>query len=321
MFEWSLSAIAARHVDMSTAHSHPRGGRSPRPRLLPTHRRFATTGRISLSSTLVAVPSAKFRDCSSICASAHPGISPLLLAYEPESTHVPQLLGQGLNNLIARHGGLTATQELVDEQELIVTCQKLLTQDIFGLEKYLATWGVCVHETNITSTDSKAQAMEELEAFLEHIDCHGTIIPAISLVADELLMNAIFNAPIEGGVRKYSTIDRSHPLVLGPAEQVRFRYACDGKYVAVSVSDNFGSLDREVVIRYLEQAFIGKRAQIEQKQGGAGIGLYLVFNSITQLVFNIEEDQQTEVIAMFYIRSGARTFRTSGRSLNLFFLR
>ena len=57
---------------------------------------------------------------------------------------------------------------------------------------------------------------------------------------------------------------------------------------------------------------------MEDKDGGAGLGLFMVLNSITQLTFNIEQGKRTEAIASFYIRSGARAFKSSGRSLNLF---
>jgi len=46
----------------------------------------------------------------------------------------------------------------------------------------------------------------------------------------------------------------------------------------------------------------------------------MVFNSITQLCFNIDQGKRTEVIALFYVRGGARAFKLSGRSLNIFVL-
>ncbi|MCA9667504.1 MAG: hypothetical protein KC503_18015 [Myxococcales bacterium] len=250
-------------------------------------------------------------------------ISSLLVSYEVESPLLLELLrGEGLNHLIARHGGLTASQELIDEAELIVTCQKLVRKDIFGLDKYISTWGVKVHEQVLTRAEQKHDALTQLDAFLHRLDCHGSIVPAISLVADELLMNAIFNAPRdEAGKGKYVDIDRAQPLALDDHEHVTFRYACDGRYVALSVSDNFGSLDRDVIMRYLERCFLGSQGVIEEKRAGAGLGLFMVFNSITQLSFNIDQGKRTEVIALFYVRGGARAFKLSGRSLNIFMLR
>jgi hypothetical protein len=66
---------------------------------------------------------------------------------------------------------------------------------------------------------------------------------------------------------------------------------------------------------------MGDVAEVEYKKGGAGLGLYMVVHSITQLVFNIQANNATEVIAAFYVRSGLRAFRSSGLSLNLFLLR
>jgi CheY-like chemotaxis protein len=230
------------------------------------------------------------------------------------------LATKSLNNLIAKHGGVAATSELIDESEVIVTCHKLFRHDIFGLEKYLTTWGIQIHELSIDGTESKGTVLGELEGFLDAIDCYGTVKNSVLLVADELVMNAIFNAPRDAAGRpKYATLDRSQPLVLEPAERATFRYACDGRHIALSVADRFGSLDRDVIIRYLQRCFAGGPAEVEEKEGGAGLGLHMVFNSITQLTFNVHAGVSTEVIAMFYVRSGSLAFKTSGRSLNMFY--
>ncbi len=134
-------------------------------------------------------------------------------------------------------------------------------------------------------------------------------------------MNAIFNAPRKpDGSAKYVDMNREQ-LSLEPQEHATLRFACDGRYVALSVTDPFGSLDRDVIVKYLQRCFSEGPAEMEEKEAGAGLGLFMVFNSITQLTFNIHIGHATEVVALFYIRSGARAFRASGRSLNIFALR
>jgi hypothetical protein len=233
------------------------------------------------------------------------------------------LTSHDLNNVIAKHGGVAASSEMIDETELIVTCQKLFNEDIFGIEKYLPSWAIKIYEHKIKSTEQKRQIIDELEEYLLRIDCFDAVKNAVLLVADELIMNAIFNAPrdIEGNP-KYADLDRADRLDLEPNETVTFRYACDGKNIALSVKDQFGSLDRDVILEYLKRGFRDEGpAEIEEdRKGGAGLGLYLVFSSITQLTFNIHAGVSTEVIAMFYARSGGRAFKASGRSLNLFVL-
>jgi hypothetical protein len=246
----------------------------------------------------------------------------LIVSNDHENAFFRELLSSlNLNNIIAKHGGVSASSEMIDETELMVTCQKLFHHDIFGIEKYLATWAIKIYEHEVTSTEDKRSLISELENYLDLIDCYGAIKNAVLLVADELIMNAIFNAPRDAqGHPKYRDVDRHRPLKLEPHERVKFRYACDGRYIAMSVADQFGSLDRDVILKYLQRCFSGGPAEMEEKKAGAGLGLYMVFNSITQLTFNIQAGVSTEVIAMFYARSGARAFKASGRSLNIFVL-
>lgn len=225
-----------------------------------------------------------------------------------------------VDHFIGRHAGMSPNQDIIDETELIVTCKKLFANDYFGLEKYLSSWGVLIHEVSIGSTDEKIQAVGQLENFLNRIDCASAIAPAVGLVAAELLMNAIFSAPRQlDGRPKYAPLDRANPLALEEQERCTFSWGCDGRNLGIAVRDSFGSLTRREIVRYLGPSFAGAPGEMEFKEGGAGLGLYMCFNSVTQFIFNISAGRCTEAIALFYIRSGARAFRGSARSLNLFF--
>lgn len=247
----------------------------------------------------------------------HEDVIALLTSHDHESPIVKDsLTSKNINNLIAKHGGVAASSEHIDETELVVTCQKLLRHDIFGLDKYLTTWGINFNERTITGTASKDEATAELEDYLERLDCFKPVTRAAMLAANELIMNAMFDAPRDAdGHPRYADRDRAQPLELEPHEHATLTYACDGRNVALAVKDPFGSLDREVLIKYLQGYF----AEKEEDPPGGGLGLYLVFNSITQLTFNIQAGVATEVIASFYVHGGAHGFSHSGRSLNVFY--
>jgi hypothetical protein len=259
--------------------------------------------------------------------SSHQEIICLLLAHDTNSPFIRDLINtRPLNNLIAKQGGISSiakqggAAERIDETELIVTCQKLYERDIFGLEKYISTWGVEIHDREVTSSADKRTAIRELRGYLDALDTFQSIRDAVIWVADELLMNAMFNAPRDGeGNAKYVDHDRSN-LQLEPHEEVSFRYCCNGRFIAVSAADRFGSIDREVMLRYINRCLATQVEIEEQREAGAGLGLYIIFNSITQLAFNIEVGISTEVVALFYVRAGPRAFNESGKSLNIFLL-
>ena len=251
----------------------------------------------------------------------HPAGLILLLSSELGNEEIiDQLVSARIHNLIGKHVGLAASRDCIDEAELIATVDKLLRSDIFGIDRYLPP-RVCVHSHRLERSTQRQEMLEELGAFLSKIDCYRSIEPMILTVADELLMNAVFSAPRDArGNPKYELVERNRDFVLQDNEHVDFRYACDGRSVFVSVADQFGSLEWESLVGYLGSGFLKEKATLREGGGGAGIGLYMIAHSITQLVFNIHKNVRTEVIASFYVRSGLRAFRESGQSLNLFVL-
>jgi hypothetical protein len=246
--------------------------------------------------------------------------TPVLMLSRDLSPNVARtILESDVNHLVAKHGVVSVSRDLVDETELIVTCRKLITGELFGLEQYLALPGLDIHQYELKSSAERSSALDSLEAFLRELDLQQAMNTVILTVADELMMNAVYSAPRDDlGRPKYEHLDRRSQFDLTDKERVLLRYGCDGRNVVLSVNDNFGALAREMIFKYIGSGLFKEKGVIEQKDGGAGLGLHLVFNSISQLVFNVDRGRRTEVIAGFYVRSGFRGLRASGQSLNLF---
>jgi len=243
----------------------------------------------------------------------------LVLCRELSGTIADLILDGDVDHVVAKHGGVSVARDIIDETELIVTCEKLISGDIFGLERYLSLRELDIHEHTVDHAGKRQAVLDHFDSFLEAIDCYRGLRAVILTVADELLMNAIFSAPRDANGRpKYDLRDRSDRFLLEPNEHVTFRYGCDGKNVVMSVADKFGSLDRALLLEYLGAGLRQEKGKIATKTSSAGLGLHLVINSITQLIFNVEVGKKTEVIASFFVRNGIRGFRASGQSLNLF---
>jgi hypothetical protein len=249
--------------------------------------------------------------------------SVVLLSSSADKSALLSLIQQNeIGNLVAKHGAIRAVYPMLDERELLVTCEKVLRRNIFGIEKYVGSWGVVLHQVTLDRLSQKADLLGGFESYLTALDVPETVMQGIITVAEELVLNAVIHAPRNAdGSAKYEHIGPRPDLMLAPGEEVTVRYGCDGQRLMVSVSDNFGRLEKTTLRNYLVRAFEGTQLRTEDKASGAGLGLSMSLRSIHQLIFNIQDQLRTEVIAGWYLRvNSAGEFRQVGKSLNVFWL-
>jgi hypothetical protein len=195
-----------------------------------------------------------------------------------------------------------------DDSELVITTVKLVRKDIFGLEKYLA-WGVLVHEREVAGYEEKREALLEVADYAKEAGARRQTVARIESVADELLMNALYDAPaVRFGVRP--RIGERSRAGLGPMghERALVRYACDGRYFALSVRDNYGELTKDAILDNLARARAERgtpRLAAEEGQG-AGLGLYFILSSVTRFIANIDPGRTTEVVCLFDLKATGR---------------
>jgi hypothetical protein len=202
-----------------------------------------------------------------------------------------------------------------DDEEFIVTATKALRGEMFGLQKYFP-WGVTAFSMVVKSYEEKTKAIEILMAYANLAGVRGPVRDRIQLVCDELMMNALYHAPVdEKGNEKFAGKTLKELSQLPEVSPIEVRYACSGRYFGVSVRDGVGSLKRERALEYLRKA--QATAAIESKSTGAGLGLVSVLRSVSKLVFNIEPNGSTEVIALFDMELFGKG-KVGARSLHLF---
>jgi hypothetical protein len=217
-----------------------------------------------------------------------------------------------VRNLIAKN------DEPLDPDELIVTSSKMLRRDIFGLDKYLM-WGVEPYRLEIPESRFKMDYVHRVAEYARRLGCNERIVEMVETVVDELITNAIYNAPRDrDGNAKYAKMSRRDPVVLEPHEVGTLEFACDGNHIAVSQSDPFGALTHDTIVSYLNRCLVKGPQQISDASGGAGIGLYRVFQSLSKFIINIEPGVKTEVISLIDLRLSMKQFRQLPKSFHIF---
>jgi hypothetical protein len=185
-----------------------------------------------------------------------------------------------------------------EPEDFIVTVTKLLHGQVFGLQKYFP-WGVTLYNMEIAGYEEKVKAIDVLNAYAELAGARGPVRDRMALVAEELMINAMYHAPVdENGKPLYQHLPRKEMSGKTFDRGVKVACASNGQLFAVAVRDAYGSLDKETVVKFLSKG-TQKSLTPEQKESGAGLGLVTALKNANKLVFNLAPGSGTEVIALF----------------------
>ncbi|MFC1609642.1 PilZ domain-containing protein [Myxococcota bacterium] len=127
---------------------------------------------------------------------------------------------------------------------------------------------------------------------------------------DELVTNAIFDAPVDEAGHRTNLGSPPHHRVRSP-KPIQVHFAVDGEHAAIHVRDNYGSLTPEVIIDAL-YCWYDQRRQPTNK----GLGLFMLLQESSRLVFNIDPGHFTEVIILRRLER-RREFAASAPTLNI----
>ena len=202
---------------------------------------------------------------------------------------------------------------VLDDEEglatIAVIVQKFVSGDLFGIEKYLPA-GTMVQLTRLRDYKGRTAAIDEVLAYAEKVGVRSKIRSAIAQVCEELLMNALYDAPADAdGKAIFAEVELKARLEKLSPRPVSIRYAATEAGFAVSVRDRFGRLDKATVLRYIDKC-LHSSDQIDRKVYGAGLGIYFIASAATQFVLNVAPGMATEVVCTFDRKVARGTLRT-----------
>ncbi|TNF31551.1 MAG: hypothetical protein EP319_01770 [Deltaproteobacteria bacterium] len=148
-------------------------------------------------------------------------------------------------------------------------------------------------EVKIQDSSKISETIRETLGQIEFDNCFSQIKDNLSQLINELLYNALFNAPTDdAGEQQFLEQDRKDHVSLDAAKAATLKIFNSEERIFTSVVDHYGSITKEVI-----DAHISKN-EVSDKAGGAGIGLSLIYNNSHELIFVVEPGVQTEVISV-----------------------
>lgn len=200
----------------------------------------------------------------------------------------------------------------LDVLTIATIAKKWLTGDIFGIEKYLPA-GTPVSYARILDFEGRGLAVQTVLEYAERQKMRRQVRGAIGSACEELLMNALYDAPVDAFGKSVFANVEPHQRTQQPSPRpVSIRFAATDQLFAIAVRDRFGRLAKNTIISYLEKC-ISRPNQIDRKIQGAGLGLYLVASAASSYVVNVAYGVATEVVCTF-----DRGVKTSLRLVGVF---
>jgi len=186
-----------------------------------------------------------------------------------------------------------------------------ITPKATGLERFFPNpSATLVQKIQLGLSTHKKPAVEAVRNFLIKMGTAERLATQIARACDELLMNAIFDAPVlKDGTRYRRDGDRSKAFEIEGGVTIAFAEA--ETYAAISISDNHGSLNREQIMFSLQKDYQQKAYPVRNSVASPALGVHSIVKSGLSLLFFARPKLNTEVILFFPKVSNYREFQKS----------
>jgi hypothetical protein len=181
------------------------------------------------------------------------------------------------------------------------------------LSAYL-DWGFSAQDIEVRGSRDRDAATGKIHDFVAALGVPRRVAEMFAELGEELLMNAMYDAPVDAAGRPKYAADRKASIDLQAHERPALRIATDGTRLALQIRDPFGRLERRHVFEGLARGLAS--GEQDRSGGGAGLGMMVCHNASSALFFDVLPNRHTEVTALFELDTNLREFRTSAKSLH-----
>ncbi len=176
-------------------------------------------------------------------------------------------------------------------------------------------WGHSWSEHTIAGLKERDELIEQVRGFCSDFQTPRQA-SATSQLADELMMNAMYDAPVdEQGQERYAH-NRNKAIELEVRERPTFGFGCDGARIVISIANPFGRLPKGAVFGGIHRGLT--TGKMDTRGGGAGLGMLLIHHAAKVLFFDVVPGRRTQVTAIVELDLPPPEFRKMPGSVHFF---
>jgi hypothetical protein len=173
-------------------------------------------------------------------------------------------------------------------------------------------------EWHFSTLAEKEPIIEDVENLFDQTRLNKSLRDDVSMAANELACNVLFNAPCEQGINTRdlrTTIGAAQNSLKIPAIMKIGAYR---GFMALTCMDHYGSLLPERILAKLKSCVVlgpGESINFEDR-GTAGIGCYMIFNACTSFFMAVKGGQCTQFCALFPLSASAKEREFKSKNLH-----
>lgn len=164
----------------------------------------------------------------------------------------------------------------------------------------------------------KSTAIETIERELNSLNLVSRLSTLAAQAVDELIMNAIFDAPSDDTGKFYRRgIERAKDFPLSDREQVDVQVLVCDQYIGVCVTDRFGTLKRDTILGFIGHDYRKEDYKVREDDLGAGLGLHGIVHGGLSVCFSSRPAVKTDVMLFFPRVETYKAFRQAFRFMGV----
>ena len=187
----------------------------------------------------------------------------------------------------------------------------------------LMGWSATAVQWTPRTTMDRDQVVADVARVAADSGADAKTAERVASLAHELLMNAMYDAPVDAGGQPRYAFDRGRDVVLEQGERPALRLITDGVLLALEAVDPFGGLQRRHVVDGIARVLAAQGSDtgqdvIDSAHGGAGLGLARLYADSAVLLVDVVRGRSTRVASMHDLSISPREMRGVPGSLHYF---
>lgn len=199
------------------------------------------------------------------------------------------------------------------DDELIAAARAAQTGERPPFASHLA-WGATGFALKVCDGPAREAAVARVVEHAARVGAPKRQGDSLAELTHELLMNAMYDAPVDARGRPRFAHDRKAAVRLDSTDAAQLRCASDGSRFALEVEDRFGRLTREHVFGGIARGLRG--GEQDRSHGGAGLGMLVAWRAATALHFDVAPGARTRVTALIDLDLNQRALRQAARTIH-----